>query len=146
VLACCTDTRSLADVPQSIVSDQRRELIARRGFSCSCDVCSSKEEEILSDQNRERIQDILTNFRDLRKRTATNIGRASSEIFQILENEAMQAQQGEFAALFAELYWEIGEKKKARDMARLSAEKRVWYNGPDSERAEKARLLLQKFS
>ena len=135
----------MADVPQYLVSDQRKKLIAHRGFSCSCDICSSKEEEILSDQNRERIQDILTNFRDLRKRTAANIGRASSELFQILEKEAMQAQQGEFAALFAELYWEIGEKEKARDMARLSAEKRIWYNGPDSRRAEKARLFLQKF-
>jgi hypothetical protein len=126
-------------------SKQRKELISRRGFKCTCDVCSSPDQEAIWDKNRQRIQDILITFRALEKRTTDNIRRASAELFEILEKEAMQVQQGEFAALFADLYWEIGEKEMARDMARLSAEKRIWYNGADSERAEKASKFVQKF-
>jgi hypothetical protein len=128
-----------------MVSGQRKKAISRRGFNCSCPVCSSPEEEAMSDRNRERIQEILIAFRHPEKRTAANVDSAAVEVFQILEAEAIHAQEGEFAALFAELYREIGDTKKARDMARLSTEKRIWHNGADSERAEKAREFFRGF-
>ena len=121
-------------------------MISRRGFKCTCSVCSSAAATASSDANKARIQSILETLRDLgHGRTRAVLDGLWEEMLGVLEEEALWSQVAEFAMLWADLYWVVGERERAREMAARGLRERVFYTGEDSERAEKARAFVQKF-
>lgn len=121
-------------------------MLSRRGFACACPVCSSQAATTASDANKARIQSILETLRDLGEtRTEEVLDELWGEMLGVLEEEALWSQVPEFAALWADLYWVVGAREKTRVMAERALRERVFYNGADSERAEKARVLVRKF-
>lgn len=63
----------------------------------------------------------------------------------VLREEALWSQVAEFAALWADLYAAVGARGKAREMAEWALTERIFFNGEDSERVEKARAFERKF-
>lgn len=63
----------------------------------------------------------------------------------VLKEEALWSQVAKFVALWADLYAAVGARGKAREMAGWALGERVFYNGEDSERVEKARAFVRKF-
>lgn len=121
-------------------------MLSRRGFACACPVCSSQAAATASDTNKARIQSILETLRDLgTNRTEGALDELWGEMLGVLEAEALWSQVAEFAALWADLYWVSGVVEKARAMAGRSLRERVFYNGADSERVEKARAFVRRF-
>ena len=121
-------------------------MLSRRGFACTCPVCSSQAATAASDANKARIQSILETLRDLgSNRTEEILDELWGEMLGVLEMEALWSQVAEFAALWADLYWVSGAREKARVMAERALRERVFYTGADSERAEKARVFVKKF-
>lgn len=135
-----------ADIPQNLYTADRQKMLSRRGFTCTCPVCSSPSATAASDANKARVQSILETLRDLGpRRTEGVLDELWAEMLGVLEVEALWSQVAEFAALWADLYWLAGAREKARSMAARALRERVFYTGPDSERAEKARLFVGKF-
>ena len=134
------------DIPQNLYTADRQKMISRRGFTCSCPVCSSPTATAASDTNKARIQSILETLRDLgSKRTEAVLDELWEEMLGVLAEEALWSQVAEFAMLWADLYWIAGGKVKAKEMAARGLRERVFYTGEDSERAEKARAFVKRF-
>lgn len=135
-----------ADIPQNLYTKDRQKLLSRRGFTCTCPVCSDSSTTASSDANKARIQSILGTLRDLGSaRTEDVLDGLWEEMLGILREEALWSQVAEFAALWADLYAAVGARGKAREMAGWALRERVFYNGEDSERVEKARAFVRKF-
>lgn len=135
-----------ADIPQNLYTKDRQKLLSRRGFTCTCPVCSDSSTTASSDANKARIQSILGTLRDLGSaRTEDVLDGLWEEMLGILREEALWSQVAEFAALWADLYAAVGARGKVREMAGWALRERVFYNGEDSERVEKARAFVRKF-
>ncbi|SPO05127.1 uncharacterized protein DNG_07812 [Cephalotrichum gorgonifer] len=133
-------------IPQNLLTADRQKLISRRGFTCGCPVCSTPSVASSSDANKSRINAILGTLRDLGpQRTEKILDELWQEMRQILAEESLHAQVAEFAGLWADLYWAAGAAAKAREIAGRVLAERVFYNGKDSERAERAKGFARKF-
>lgn len=134
------------DIPQNLYTKDRQKLLSRRGFTCTCPVCSDPAAIATSDSNKARIQSVLGTLRDLGpERTEETLDGLWGEMLGVLREEALWSQVAEFAALWADLYAAVGGSVKARGMAEWALRERVFYNGEDSERVEKARAFVRKF-
>ncbi|KAL8349328.1 hypothetical protein RB601_001898 [Gaeumannomyces tritici] len=138
--------------PLNILSEDRRQLLGRWGFECTCSLCSADPHIVqASDSNRMRLQDILKGLSDPEFREDFAGGSYDcivrndmDEMQNIMFEEGFEAQAGDMAAMDAEFYLAARQWGQARD----SATRAVWelrmYAGPDSERTEQAEDFLKR--
>jgi hypothetical protein len=128
----------------NLVTADRQELIKGWGFRCTCDLCSSPEDAEISDRNRLRIQDILTRLDDGASRDYDGVAKLTSEILDLIAEEGLSAQIGDFYIILAEVYLRLGHVPRAREFATLAFEKLSSFVGEDSEQAAAAKSFLEK--
>ncbi|GAB1317671.1 SET domain-containing protein 5 [Madurella fahalii] len=133
---------SLSYLPLNLLSQDRKKMIQRWHFNCTCSICSSKEKTDLSDQNRLRIQAILDEFKRQKNRNRGNVEPLEKELWALVERERLEAQAGSFASIFAGIYFQMQNLDKAREYASQAVQNHTYYSGYDSDKTKSALEML----
>lgn len=128
----------------NFLTAQRKEFLGNWGFNCTCSLCTDKEASHKSDHNRNRIQDVLESLDYPENQTNQKIKAAIDEVEDLVKQEALDGQLGDFNSIIAELYLDIGDLKLARKHGELAVKLLRKYAGYDNVRTEKAVEFMEK--
>lgn len=131
-----------ADLPFNLLSEDRKSMIQKWHFNCTCSVCSSPRAMQESDRNKSRIQGILDELKKAGRNPDT-VERLARELMELLETERLQAQTGNFASILAGVYLNMYNLSMAREYAALAAKSQVYYVSFDSDKAKAALETLE---
>ncbi|OTA62636.1 SET domain-containing protein [Hypoxylon sp. EC38] len=130
-------------LPLNLQSEQRQSLIREWGFNCSCSLCTSPAETAISDRRRGRIQDLLAELDRPEVRNHAGVKERVDEILDLCNKEGLAAQLGDFYAIVAELYSNMGYLDLAKKYGELAVKELMHYAGYDHERTRSATLFLE---
>ncbi|KAI1408280.1 SET domain-containing protein [Hypoxylon sp. FL1857] len=130
-------------LPLNLQSEQRQTLIREWGFNCTCSLCTSAAETAVSDRRRGRIQDLLAELDRPEIRNHAAVKRRVDEILDLCDKEGLAAQVGDFYAIVAELYSNMGDLDLAKKYGELAVKELTHYAGYDHERTRSATLFLE---
>ncbi|KAK0649998.1 hypothetical protein B0T16DRAFT_350959 [Cercophora newfieldiana] len=134
---------SVSYLPLNLLSEDRKAMVQKWGFNCTCSVCSSPQKASESDRNKYRIQEVLDQLKDKSGRNREKVERLANELFSLLEVERLQAQAGSFASLIMGVYIEMGDLEKAREYAATAMKNQTVYFGHDSDKAKSALEMVE---
>ncbi|KAI0116661.1 SET domain-containing protein [Hypoxylon sp. NC0597] len=130
-------------LPLNLPSEQRQSLIREWGFNCTCSLCTSPAETAISDRRRGRIQDLLAELDRPEVRNHAAAKKRVEEILDLCNKEGLAAQLGDFYAIVAELYSDMGYLDLAKKYGELAVKELMHYAGYDHERTRSATLFLE---
>lgn len=142
-----------ADTALNLRSQDRRELLSRWGFNCTCPLCHSARASSLSDRNRNRIQDILDVLHEEPNRDPPEyVELLSEEVFSLVYEEGLKAQSGEFDAVMSHVWLEMsGDRDRSgarggKDDSRAGSAQGQSKAGKQSGGGQSGGGLVDKFS
>ncbi|GKT44235.1 uncharacterized protein ColSpa_04416 [Colletotrichum spaethianum] len=135
-----TETDSMLNM----LYEDRKQSLQEWGFNCTCTLCSSPADIAVSDAYRTRLQEILAELTDPAFSTPSLVAELTNELDDVMEQEGLTAQAGEFYGMIARVYVHMGEAETGRRYARMAVEKLVQFAGYDDDRTVKARGLLEE--
>ncbi|KAK0614588.1 hypothetical protein B0T14DRAFT_557797 [Immersiella caudata] len=120
-------------------------LRSRWGFTCSCELCSSSEEDLAaSDARRKRFNEL--GVKVIRTLEDGDIEKAIGyhrEVIQAIQEEQLTPHLGDYYEVAARLYTAVGDKKSAAKFARFAVEEYTGF-GKGLEGKEDLQLLAKK--
>ncbi|KAK5656821.1 hypothetical protein OQA88_4369 [Cercophora sp. LCS_1] len=135
---------SLSYIPMNFLTAQRKEFLENWGFNCTCSLCTDKEASHHSDHNRQRIQEVLESLDYPDNQTHEKVKAAIMEVEDLVKQEALEGQLGDFNSIVAELYLDMGDFKLAREHGEVALKMLRKYAGFDNVRTDAAVEFLEK--
>jgi hypothetical protein len=121
-------------------------LIQEWGFNCTCSLCNNPKRFKASDKNRDRIQVILESLDHPGNRTQAKVRAAVEEVEDLVVKEGLAGQLGDFYAIIADIYLNMGDLRKARKSGRNAVKLLQHYAGFDNMRTEKAEEFMRELN
>ncbi|KAK4450301.1 N-lysine methyltransferase SMYD2 [Podospora aff. communis PSN243] len=131
-------------LPLNLLTEQRTQLIQEWGFNCTCSLCSNPKRFKTSDKNRDRIQVILESLDHPGNRTQAKVRAAVEEVEDLVVKEGLAGQLGDFYAIIADIYLNMGDLRKTRKSGRNAVKLLQHYAGFDNMRTEKAEEFMRE--
>ncbi|KAK3370654.1 hypothetical protein B0H63DRAFT_487371 [Podospora didyma] len=136
---------SVSYVPLNLVSDQRSSMLKGQwGFNCTCPLCSDAKASTASDDNRNRVADILKMLGGGSGLSSGALRAAVAEMEDLVAEEGMAAQIGDLYGIVADVCLTMGNLGMARELAEQTLDVQRWYAGVDNERTTKALEFWQE--
>ncbi|KAK5655062.1 hypothetical protein OQA88_5961 [Cercophora sp. LCS_1] len=134
---------TLSYLPLNLLSEGRKLEIQKWHFNCTCSLCSSEQANKDSDRNKKRVQEILDFLQKEENRTPENGEKMFKELAEIIKVERLFAESGNFASLFAGLYFSMGNFEEATRYAYMAIDNHTQYIGHGSEKVARAKKTLE---
>ncbi|KAI1503458.1 hypothetical protein F5X99DRAFT_417223 [Biscogniauxia marginata] len=129
--------------PLNLLSEQRQALIREWGFNCTCSLCASHQDLVVSDRRQASIQRLLEELENPKLRSDTAINERVLKILELCHDEGLEAQIGEFYMIIADIYFSVGDLDSAKSYGELAVKELRYYAGYDNERTTRAIMFLE---
>ncbi|KAI5918041.1 hypothetical protein F4810DRAFT_726387 [Camillea tinctor] len=133
---------TISYTPLNLLSEQRQSLIQDWGFNCTCSLCASREESQISDRRRTNMQRLLEELDEPRYQNHGAINERIDKIIELCNKEGLRAQIGDFYAIIADVFQNLGDLKSAENYGRMAVKELRYYAGYDHERTRNALTFL----
>jgi hypothetical protein len=130
------------DLPLNLLSEDRKAMLKRWKFTCTCPLCSSDVETATSDLNKSRIQGILNELKVEKGRTQDTVAVLIKELEGILKVERLESQAGGFSSILAGMYFQMLDLDKAKEYAARAVREYTHYAGYESDKVEGAKGMV----
>ncbi|KAI0010797.1 SET domain-containing protein [Xylariaceae sp. FL0662B] len=124
-------------VPLGLSYNDRKEDLKNWGFDCTCSLCASSEKQrALSDERRDRLQQIYYQLTEDLDLTSKGIGKLVKEMLSLVEKEQLEPQLLVYYGVVARAYMDINDLGAARKYVALCEELWIQYGGEDDDSLE----------